>query len=99
MVKVKQAFQTMGFSPNWVEGIDLFGVKMYVPKAARNRLSLALAQAVDEEFIGNVFKGNLLEQIGSGTMRGASTEQIAYAWTYRYLKLSLIHISEPTRPY
>ena len=90
VVQVKQAFQVMGFSPNYVEGMDLYGVKMYVPKAARNRLSLALSQALDPEISAGIFKGDLIEQLGSGTKAAATNSQLSFAWTYRYIKTRMV---------
>ena len=86
--KVRQAFRTQGYDPNFMQAADLEGLNFFVPKAARQKLSLALKQATDPEL--KAFSGDMLESIGKGIREGATSSQLAMAWTARYLKTRMV---------
>ena len=46
-IRVRNAFESLGYNPVIVEGYNLDGSKLYVPQAARQRIDMALSQAQD----------------------------------------------------
>jgi hypothetical protein len=97
-VRVKNAFESLGYNPAIVEGYDLNGVKMYIPQAARNRLDMALSQAQDPELIkideldtisalNRVF--NAPDEIIAGKGTNSSTA-LSFALFYRYIKTRMV---------
>ena len=89
MARVLQLYQIHGFSPNFVQGMDLYGMNMYIPRAARERLASALARATDPS-VAKGLQGDFLEAIGSGMAVSDSKSAISLAWGYRYLKTRMV---------
>ena len=86
--KVRQAFQVHGYDPRFMEAADLEGLNFFVPKTARQKLSMALEQATDPEL--KEMSGDMLEAIGKGVRESQSGTQFAMAWTARYLKTRMV---------
>ena len=89
MLRVLQLYQVHGYSPNFVKGMDLYGLDLYVPKAARRRLSQALIRATDPS-VSDLLKGDFLEAIGGGTAVTTDPLAMGLAWSYRYSKTRMV---------
>ncbi len=88
MAKVEQAFKVHGYNPQFLEAAELEGLNFYVPAAARRKLSMALEQATDPT--QKQLTGDLFEALGQGIKEVAGGDQLAMAWTYRYLKTRMV---------
>lgn len=98
VVRVKNAFDSLGYNPNMVEGYALDGVTMFIPRAGRERLNMVLAQAQDPSLLktDNMDTISALNEISSAGERiitGAgtnSTTALSFALFYRYLKTRMV---------
>ena len=86
--RVQQIFQVHGYNPNFLEAATLEGLDFYVPKMARQKLAMALEQATDPTI--KIEGGDLFEAIGKGIREAETTQQLAMAWTARYLKTRMV---------
>ena len=87
LAKVQQAFQVHGYNPQFLNASQLEDLTFYVPRQAREKLSMALEQAVDPTM---QLKGDLLDAIGRGIRESESGSQLAMAFTARYLKTKMV---------
>jgi len=98
VVRVRNAFDSLGYNPNMVEGYNLDGLKLYVPKAARLRLDTALAQAQDPallklEGMNTMEALNSIAAVPEKIMGGSGTNSsaaLSFALFYRYLKTRMV---------
>jgi hypothetical protein len=93
IVRVKNFVETLGYNPRIVDGFDLRGTKMYLPKAARERLAMALSQAQDPA-VAKLTKGDVFSVMAAGediATRGTnSTTKYSAALMYRYIKTRMV---------
>ena len=89
MGRVLQMYQVHGFSPSYVQGMDLYGMNTYVPAVARQRLAKALARATDPT-VAPKLGGDFLEAIGGGEAAAQTGTQMMLAWGYRYQKTRMV---------
>ena len=85
---VQTAFRVYGYNPRFLEVTSLDGLDFFVPKSARQKLSMALEQANDPTL--KTFSGDMLEALGKGIRETESHSQLAMAWTARYLKTRMV---------
>ena len=98
VVRVKNAFSSLGYNPNMVEGYNLDGIKMFVPKAGRDRINMALSQAQDPALLkldgmDTLAALNSIAAAPSRIMSGSgtnSTTALSFAIFYRYLKTRMV---------
>ena len=86
--QVQQIFQVHGYNPRFLEAADLDGLNFYVPKMAREKIALALEQATDPTLKAE--GKDLFAAVRRGVAESKSTEQMAMAWTTRYLKTRMV---------
>ena len=84
--KVKQAFRVYGYNPRFLEAVELEGLDIWVPEAARRKIALALEQATDPT---TKISMSMLDAVGSG-LREAGMGTAAAAFTFRYLKTKMV---------
>ena len=97
-IRVRNAFESLGYNPVIVEGYNLDGSKLYVPQAARQRIDMALSQAQDPELLKiddmdtisalNAI-GARAEEILGGSGTNSSTA-LSFAIFYRYIKTRMV---------
>lgn len=88
MARVRQAFQVHGYNPRFLEAVELEGLDVWVPKAAREKLALAMEQAIDKTTKERSM--DLFERIGSGVTEAPQLSDMAVAFTFRYLKTKMV---------
>ena len=98
LAQVKRFFENVGYNPMLVEAFDLYGQKMFIPAAARKRLSMALDQAMDPA-LRTTGGDDLLDVLSAPEdiiRRGAAgtdkerTAKMQAALAYRYLKTRMV---------
>jgi len=97
-VRVKNAFESLGYNPQVVEGYNLDGIKIYVPEAARRRLSMALSQAQDPDLLkvegmDTLSALNEIAAVPEKIMSGGGTNSstaLSFALFYRYMKTRMV---------
>tara|TARA_R110000824_G_scaffold101193_7_gene240423 strand:+ start:2446 stop:9612 length:7167 start_codon:yes stop_codon:yes gene_type:complete len=98
IVRVKRAFESLGYNPATVEGYSLDGINIYVPRAARNRLNMALSQAQDPALLkvdemDTMAALNAIWAAPEEIMSGGGTNKkvaLSFALFYRYLKTRMV---------
>tara|TARA_R110002051_G_scaffold212271_1_gene277465 strand:- start:7280 stop:15004 length:7725 start_codon:yes stop_codon:yes gene_type:complete len=86
--QVQQIFQVHGYNPRFLEAAELDGLNFYVPKMAREKIALALEQATDPKLQAE--GKDLFAAVRRGVAESKNTEQMAMAWTTRYLKTRMV---------
>lgn len=98
VVRVKRAFASFGYDPGMVDGYDLAGVNVFVPRAARARLNMALSQAQDPSLLkvnemGTMEALNSMASLPERVMTegGANSKTaLSFSLFYRYLKTRMV---------
>ena len=88
MARVRQAFQVHGYNPRFLEAVELEGLDVWVPQAARDKLGLAMEQAIDRTTQARGM--DLFARIASGVEEGKTFKDISVAFTFRYLKTKMV---------